>query len=863
MAGTVDKKKGSGLEREARRSRWSTLALRLGYTVALSAIAMLCAFFFFEQRQQNRGIIQIGGLSETLAKADEALLDLSTYGAKLAERYADATRQDDASSEQLRGMTLAEKKAALEARAIDPDVLSPVSGLKFRAEKAREALGRLQTAWDAAPGDLKDFTVQTSRYMLAEDPFEHHVQLVAAERLEKIRSRADLYWSGRELQSLYDSFINPTNLHLQEQFRAYLAQLSLSQGWQLEKFLLMTIGALIVLGLFVFVPIDLTIGRMIGRLEDKSREAARAVFKAQAADRAKSEFLATMSHEIRTPMNGVLGMAELLMRSHLDTRQRTFTDVILKSGNALLDIINDILDFSKIDAGQLKLDVKPFNLTETVEDVAQLMSARTVEKDIEMIVRVDPSMPPQLLGDKGRLRQILVNMTGNAVKFTEQGQVMIDLAWRSGPTTGEEGMDGEAAPGLVTISVSDTGIGIPEDKLDSVFEKFSQVDGSSTRRHEGTGLGLAIVSRLVDLMGGRISVESTVGEGSVFTISVPLVPVHSAAATTVGPVEIAGGRVLVVDDNAANRMILTEQVMSWGLDCVAVESGPLALQFLRHASGKLGLGIDLVILDFQMPGMTGADVAGEIRKDPAISSTPILVLSSIDQADQLAALDGLSLDAQLTKPVRMHELRKMAFSILARHADRRGDAGNPEPAEGVSPAAPVAMVSSKEVKSADVDEVAAMDPVPAEAVALPVSTEPQPVRAANKPLVLVAEDNPVNQIVFSQILDAVGLDHVLAVNGREAVRLWQDSRPSIILMDVSMPEMNGHEATREIRRLEAEGELDPVPVIAVTAHALQGDEDACLSAGMDDYLAKPVSPEKLAAMIQRWLPGVRIDAEAA
>ena len=868
MPGKRQDKSVAQYEREPRRSRWTTLALRLGYSVSLSAIAVLCAVFFFEQREQNRGILQIGGLSESLAKADEALLDLATYGAKLSERYADATKDDGASSADLRGMTLAEKRAALAARPVDPEVLSPVSGLKFRSSKARDALSRLQADWDAAPEDLKDFTVKTSRYMLAEDPFEHHVQLVSPERYEQIRFRADLYWSGRELQSLYESFINPTNLHLQEQFRAYLGQLSLSQGSQLERFLLITIGALVILGLFVFLPIDLTIGRMIRRLEDKSREAARAVKEAQAADRAKSEFLATMSHEIRTPMNGVLGMAELLTRSPLDTRQRTFTDVILKSGNALLDIINDILDFSKIDAGQLKLDIKPFNLTETVEDVAQLMSARTVEKDIEMIVRIDPALPPQLMGDKGRIRQILVNLTGNAIKFTEQGQVMIDLGWRAGPPTGEEGIDGTVAPGLVTISISDTGIGIPEDKLDSVFEKFSQVDSSSTRRHEGTGLGLAIVSRLIDLMGGRVTVDSTLGEGSVFTLSIPLAPVRAAVPAETRPAEVVGGRVLVVDDNAANRMILTEQAKSWGLDCVAVESGPMALQFLRHASGKLGLGIDLVILDFQMPDMTGADVAKAIRQDSAIAHTPILVLSSIDQADQLSALEGLALEAQLTKPVRMHELRKTAFAILARNAASSPARSQPPSVSDASsalkgPGEPGDAVAARSVATAVPD---AGRPEPA----LPTKTLPEPValpadqaERGKIPLVLVAEDNPVNQIVFQQILDTLGLPHALAVNGREAVEMWRRMKPSIVLMDVSMPDMNGHEATREIRRLESETGLDPVPVIAVTAHALQGDEDACHAAGMDDYLSKPVSPEKLAAMISRWLPGVSLEAEAA
>jgi CheY-like chemotaxis protein len=546
-------------------------------------------------------------------------------------------------------------------------------------------------------------------------------------------------------------------------------------------------------------------------------------------DRAKSEFLATMSHEIRTPMNGVLGMAELLTRTELDTRQRTFTDVILKSGNALLEIINDILDFSKIDAGQMTLNPKPFNLVDTTEDVATLMSSRVVEKDIELVVRIAPGLPDKLIGDPGRIRQILTNLVGNAVKFTDQGHVMVEINW-------EKCASVNAADRLaVSIAVRDTGMGIPADKQATIFEKFSQVDGSSTRKHEGTGLGLAIATRLVEMMGGKIELESEVGVGSTFSFVIEM-DVDAKSSLAAEPVSQppSGRRVLVIDDNAINRMILTEQIRDWGFDCVAVEGGEIGMDLLRHARSNLGIGIDLVVLDFQMPGMSGAEVASAIRAEPEIADTPILVLSSVDQADQLAALNHLDIFAQLTKPVRTAQLRSTVEMALQ---SSKVTAAASAPMAGPSPEP-------------------ALQPPPADVVE---PTEPvvevRPVDAErSEPLVLVAEDNPINQIVFQQTLDGLGLAHSLAVNGREAVRMWGEIRPTIVLMDVSMPEMNGLEATQAIRDIESSQGLVPTPIIAVTAHSLKGDEDRCLAAGMDDYLSKPISPEKLGAMIERWLP---------
>ncbi|PHR22428.1 MAG: hybrid sensor histidine kinase/response regulator [Hoeflea sp.] len=824
-------------------ARRSIISLRIGYIVSLSALAVVCAFFFTEQSKRNQVIQQIGAVSTEFAEVDHALRAIADRSERLAQTYVDYQAAVDT---RLDGATLAEKRKIRESLTVDPDIISALTSLGFRFERARWKIKHLGDKWDELPADLKKTIQMRSRYMTGDDAFLNHKQMVEASRLDKARTKKDMYWAGREISAMFDEIIQPSNLFVHEQFRDYLAMQSLELGELLQRYLLATIGILLVLGLGVFVPIDIIIRQMIKRLQAKTREIDAALTKAKLGDKAKSEFLATMSHEIRTPMNGVLGMAELLTRTELDTRQRTFTDVILKSGNALLEIINDILDFSKIDAGQLTLSPKPFNLVDTTEDVATLMSSRVVEKDIELVVRIAPGLPDKLIGDPGRIRQILTNLVGNAVKFTEHGHVMVDINWRKvDPVNDADRL-------AISIAVQDTGIGIPADKQNAIFEKFSQVDGSSTRKHEGTGLGLAIATRLVEMMGGKIELESEVGVGSTFSFTVEMDVDGQSSSTLDAPSDLLPGRrVLVVDDNAINRMILTEQIRDWGFDCVAVEGGEIGLDLLRHARSSLGIGIDLVVLDFQMPGMSGAEVAQAIRSDPLIADTPILVLSSVDQADQLAALNHLEIFAQLTKPVRTAQLRKTVEAALR----QPGIASkNREPA--VAPSAPeLAPAPSQPAAPAPVTAVAEPQPAPVES---------KPVIAKRtEPLVLVAEDNAINQIVFQQTLDGLGLIHNLAVNGREAVRLWDELRPTLVLMDVSMPEMNGLEATAAIREIEAREGLVPTPIIAVTAHSLKGDEDRCLAAGMDDYLSKPISPEKLGAMIDRWLPRTTEQAHSA
>ncbi|MCT7376580.1 hybrid sensor histidine kinase/response regulator [Chelativorans salis] len=570
--------------------------------------------------------------------------------------------------------------------------------------------------------------------------------------------------------------------------------------------------ATLLIGARVFLPMIRRIHDAHQELHDANVSLAAEKMRAQSADRTKSEFLANMSHEIRTPMNGVMGMAELLARTELDQRQSMFVDVIVKSGAALLTIINDILDFSKIDAGQLTLEPASFRLGEAIEDVATLVSPRVAEKDLELIVRIDPALPLSFVGDMGRFRQIATNLVGNAVKFTERGHVLVDV---SGTVKGEKAE--------ITVRVEDTGPGIPEDKLQTVFEKFAQVDSSSTRRHEGTGLGLAIASRLVDLMGGTMGVDSTPAKGSVFWFTLTLDIDHTDAKLRPIPIDVSGARVLAIDDNPINRDILMEQMKSWGFDCAAVESGELGLAFLRRST-ELGAGVDCIILDYQMPEMNGADVAHRLKADPASAAIPIVLLTSVDQAETGRLVAEGHIAAQLNKPARSSAL--LETIVAAMQAAQAGEPGMAPPRHVPRPR----LVST------------------VEPAARPQRTE----RPSLAPLdVLVAEDNEVNQLVFSQVLDQLGLTYRIASNGKTAVKMHRALQPRIVLMDVSMPEMNGLEATAAIR--EAESGLDRrTPIIGITAHALTGDREKCLEAGMDDYLSKPISPQKLSAKIEQW-----------
>ncbi|MFD1328904.1 PAS-domain containing protein [Mycoplana ramosa] len=565
-------------------------------------------------------------------------------------------------------------------------------------------------------------------------------------------------------------------------------------------------------GRIVLVYSDIT------ELKAREDELRRLVLRAETADKAKSEFLANMSHEIRTPMNGVLGMAELLAKSDLDTRQKTFIDIIVKSGNALLTIINDILDFSKIDAGQMSLRKAPFNLVEAVEDVATLLSSKAAEKDLELVVRGAADIPVVVVGDAGRFRQIVTNLVGNAVKFTDVGHVRIDMS-----ATGIE--DGKVA---ITLRVEDTGVGIPEDKLSAVFEKFSQVDASSTRRHEGTGLGLAITDGLVTLFGGSLSAESVVGKGSVFTVTLPMEVEHADALNVAVPVNLRGARVIVVDRNEATRSVTRELLTEWGFDATAIADAEEALALLSAASA-IDITVEAAIVDKSLRDAQGRNLIEAIRQD--FPSTALIALSALGAPAQDSGLDGLEIDAHLMKPIRAGLLRETVCEVIRtlRHRQQRPAGANGPRADGSS------VISLTR-------PIAALDAEPID--------------------VLVAEDNEVNQILFRQLLEASGVSYTLVADGEQAVECFRTLKPRMILMDVSMPVMNGHQAARAIRRIEA-GTGERVPIVAVTAHVLDGDREACLASGMDDYLAKPISTDRLEEMVQRWLKTDKRDARGS